>query len=175
MRRCLWLTIAGAVGVTGRILWRRCVEQLTRSRDVLGAPAVGEETVVSDAVETVGQDVNEKAADELVGVERHKLVASAELGPVILPFESHALAVEGDEAAVGNSNPVRVARQVGEHSVGSAKRPLGIDHPLDLSQYGEVTFKRCWLGECGLVGEELQAPGLVGGGQPFQEQAAEEA
>ena len=46
---------------------------------------------------------------------------------------------------------------------------------LDLSQYGEVTFKRCWLGECGLVGEELQAPGLVGGGQPFQEQAAEEA
>ena len=68
-----------------------------------------------------------------------------------------------------------VAGQVGEHSVGSAKRPLGIDHPLDLSQYGEVTFKRCWLGECGLVGEELQAPGLVGGGQPFQEQAAEEA
>ncbi len=66
MRRCLWLTIAGAVSVTGRILWRRCVEQLTRSRDVLGAPAVGEETVVSDAVETVGQDVDQEAADELV-------------------------------------------------------------------------------------------------------------
>ena len=33
----------------------------------------------------------------------------------------------------------------------------------------------CWLGQRGLVGEELQAPGLVGGGQPFQEQAAEEA
>ena len=60
MRRCLWLTIAGAVGVTGRILWRRCVEQLTRSRDVLGAPAVGEETVVSDAVDTVGQDVDQE-------------------------------------------------------------------------------------------------------------------
>ena len=55
MRKCLRLTIAGAVGVTGRILWRRCVEQLTRSRDVLGAPAVGEETVVADAVETVGR------------------------------------------------------------------------------------------------------------------------
>jgi len=26
-----------------------------------------------------------------------------------------------------------------------------------------------------LVGKELQPPGLVGGGQPFQEQAAEEA
>ena len=95
MRKCLRLTIGGAVGVTGRILWRRCVEQLTRSRDVFGAPAVGEETVVSDAVEPVGQDVDQEAADKLVGVERHQLVASVGLGPVILPFESHALAVEG--------------------------------------------------------------------------------
>jgi hypothetical protein len=53
--------------------------------------------------------VDEKAADELVGVERHKLVARVELGPVILPFEGHALAVESDEAAVGNGNSVCVA------------------------------------------------------------------
>jgi len=33
----------------------------------------------------------------------------------------------------------------------------------------------CRLGEGGLVGKELQPPGLVGGGQSFQEQAAEEA
>jgi hypothetical protein len=31
-------------------------------------------------METVGQDVDQKAADELVGVERHQLVASVELG-----------------------------------------------------------------------------------------------
>jgi hypothetical protein len=30
------------------------------------------------------------------------------------------------------------------------------------------------LGEGGLVGEELQSPGLVGGVQPFEEQATEE-
>ena len=175
MRRCLWLTIAGAVGVTGRILWRRCVEQLTRSRDVLGAPAVGEETVVADAVETVGQDVDQEAADELVGVERHELVASVALGPVILPFESDALAVEGDEPAVGNGDPVSVARQVGEHCVRSAKRPLGIDHPFELAQCGKPGFEGCRLGEGGLVGEKLQPPSLVGGGQPFEEQATEEA
>src|SRR4029077_18007157 len=40
---------------------------------------------------------------------------------LVLPFESHALAVEREEPAVGDSDPVRVARQVGEHSVGSAK------------------------------------------------------
>ena len=32
----------------------------------------------------------------------------------------------------------------------------------------------CRLGEGGMAGEELQPPGLVGGGQPFQEPATEE-
>ncbi len=137
MREYLRLTVAGAVSITGRILWRRYVEQLTRSGDVLGAAAVGEETIVTDAVETVGQDVDQEAADELVGVERHEFVASLELGPVILPFESHALAVESDEPAVGNSDTVGVPGQVGEHSVGSAKRPLGIDHPCDRTSPGK--------------------------------------
>ena len=48
MREYLRLTVAGAVSITGRILWRRYVEQLTRSGDVLGAPAIGEEAVVPD-------------------------------------------------------------------------------------------------------------------------------
>ena len=46
-------------------------------------------------MESVGQDVDQEAADELVGVERHELVAGVAFGPVILPFERHALAVEG--------------------------------------------------------------------------------
>ena len=38
-----------------------------------------------------------------------------------------------------------------------------------------MVFERSWLGERGLVGEELQPPGLVGGGQPVEEPATEEA
>ena len=49
---------------------------------------------MADAVEAVGQDVDQEAADELVGGERHKLVASVALGPVILPFEGDAPAGE---------------------------------------------------------------------------------
>src|SRR5215469_15020435 len=115
-----------ACGISGCILWRPYVEQLTGSREVLGARGVGEETVVTDAMEPVGQHMDQEAADKLVGVERHQLVASGGLGPVILPFEDHALAVEGDEPAIGNGNPVRVAGKVGEHSLGSAKRSLGM-------------------------------------------------
>ena len=73
MRECLQLDVAGAVGITGLIVWRRHVEQLPRSRDILGAPAVSEQTIVPDAVETVGQDMDEEAADELVNGERHDL------------------------------------------------------------------------------------------------------
>jgi hypothetical protein len=38
-----------------------------------------------------------------------------------------------------------------------------------------VGFEDCRLGQRGLIGEELQPPGLLRGGQPFQEQATEEA
>ena len=46
---------------------------------------------------------------------------------------------------------------------------------FDLPQCGKAAFEGGWLGERGLVGEELQAAGIVRGGQPFQEQATEEA
>src|SRR5438105_4848753 len=46
---------------------------------------------------------------------------------------------------------------------------------LDLAQCGEACLEGCRLGEGGLVGEELQPPGLVGGGEPFEEQATEQA
>ena len=129
---------------------------------------------MADAVEPVGQDMDQKAADEFVGIERHQLVASGALGAVILPFESHALAVKGDEPTVGNGDPVSVAGQIGEHRAGSAKRRLGVDHPFGLSHGGEACVEGCRLGQRGLVGEELQSPGLVGGVQPFEEQATEE-
>src|ERR1700730_365622 len=46
---------------------------------------------------------------------------------------------------------------------------------FDLSQWGKAGFEACRLGQGGLVGGGLEAAGLVRGGQPFQEQTAEEA
>jgi len=120
------MTTVGAIGVSAPASWVWCAEQPASQCNVVGPVAIGEEAVVTDAVKSVGQDVDQKAADELVGVERHQLVAGLGLGPVILPFERHALAIKGDEPAVGNSNPVGVAGQVGQDSVGSAKRRFSI-------------------------------------------------
>ena len=44
----------------------------------------GDEAVVADAVEAAGQHVQEKAADELVGRERHGLEPVAAFDAVVL-------------------------------------------------------------------------------------------
>src|SRR5262245_40385624 len=165
---CVVASIFVVIARPARRSWVGYGEEPACQCNVVGPVGIGEEAVVTDAMQSVGQDMDQEAADELVGVERHKLIASVALGPVILPFESDALAGEGDEPAVGNSSAVCVAGKVGEDGVGSAKRSLGIDDPFDLAQCGEDGLE-------GLVGEELQSPGLVGGVQSFEEQAAEEA
>ena len=75
-------------------------EQLACLRDVVGAGAIGEQTVVTNAMEAGGQHMDEKAADELVGGEGHHLVALATFEPVVLPLEGDALVIACDQAAI---------------------------------------------------------------------------
>ena len=51
----------------GRLgLLRRHGEQLTGMREIYGSVATSEQSVVSNAVEALGQDVEQEAADELI-------------------------------------------------------------------------------------------------------------
>jgi len=76
-------------------------KQLSRAGDVVGADAAGEQAVMADAMESVRQHVDEKAADELVRIERHRLVAIVSIDPIVFPFEGHARLVERDQSAIG--------------------------------------------------------------------------
>src|SRR5689334_20824335 len=82
-----WWRVVGGLGV-GLLRGRGRGEQGPDPGDVGGPGAAGEQAVVADAVEAVGEHVEQKAADELVGRERHALdprVARRALpGPVIL-------------------------------------------------------------------------------------------
>src|SRR5882724_13276354 len=79
--------LAGICGDTGGLALEVCNgEQLTGACDVVGARAFGEQAVVADAVQALGQHMDEEAADELVGGERHALVSIAALDAVVLPF-----------------------------------------------------------------------------------------
>ena len=59
-----------AVGVRG---WRRWhIESPSTEFELVGAMAVGEQAVVTDAMEAGWEDVEQEAAHELAGVETHQ-------------------------------------------------------------------------------------------------------
>ena len=64
---------------------------------------------MADAVQSLGEDVDEEAADELVGCERHGLVAAGPVDPVVLDPECDAVGTGPDQAAVGDGYAVGVA------------------------------------------------------------------
>ena len=49
------------------------IEQPLTESDVVGAVAIGEKAIVADTMEAVWQSVQQKAADELIGIECHHL------------------------------------------------------------------------------------------------------
>lgn len=62
-------------------------EQLSRLGDVLGTIAVGEQAVITNAVEALGKDVDQEAADELARRDRHGLEARCAVGAIVLVVE----------------------------------------------------------------------------------------
>ena len=81
-----------------------------------GAMAVGEEAIVADAMEAVGQGVQEEAADELVGVERHDLRPAAMA--IVPPAERDAFVVHADQAGIGDGDAMGVAAEIGQYLLG---------------------------------------------------------
>ncbi len=81
-------TSSASLSASARERWGalRRGEQLADALDVVRSNRSGEQAVMSDAVEAARQHVQEKAADELVGVERHGLEPVAAFDPVVLTW-----------------------------------------------------------------------------------------
>jgi hypothetical protein len=135
----------GATGLLGR-RWGQ-VQEFTHGFHRFSAIGAGEQTIVADAVETLGEDVAEEAADELADVERHGRVAAGSVDPIVLDLECDASLVERDQAAVRDGDTVGVARQIGEHGLGAGEGALGIDEPAGLSERGEERSERFGRGD----------------------------
>ena len=69
-------------------------KQRAAERELIGALAVGEEAVMTDAMESVRQRVQQEASNEFVGFQRHHLVLA--VMPVIAPAEADPAAGERD-------------------------------------------------------------------------------
>lgn len=71
------------------------------------------------------------------------------------------LTVEGDQAAVDDGNAMGVARQIGQHRLGSAEWALCIDDPLGLAQRRQMGREGLRVGKRGRIAEEVEAVGSV--------------
>ena len=119
--------------------------------------------------------MDEEPADELVRLERHGFVAARAFDPVVLVAERDAGSVGRDQATVGDSDAVGVARQISQHRFGAAERALAIDVPLGLVQRSQIGCEGSRIIEVGVGAEERQASGAVGCEELVQEQSPEQA
>ena len=93
-------------------------EQLAGMSQVILAPGVGEQAVVSDAMESVRQDMDEEAPDELVGGQGHGFVASPSFVAIVFIFEGDTVIIMRYQAGVGDGDAVGVSGEVSEYGVG---------------------------------------------------------
>ena len=99
-------------------------EQRSAQGELSSPTTIGEHSVVTQPGEAAREHMQEEAADELAGVERHHLDLVA-VG-VAAPAESHLLGVEVDETVIGDGALVGVAPEVGEYLGGAGERRFSI-------------------------------------------------
>src|SRR5678815_5512543 len=80
----------------------------SRAREIAFARGIAEQPIVTDAVKAAGQNVQQETAHELVGTERHRLVARFTLGAIVLPTEAHPTFIESDQPAVRDRHAVGI-------------------------------------------------------------------
>ena len=154
---------------------RRHGEQFAGPRNVGAAIAIGEQPVVTDAMQAVGQHVDQEPPDELARGQGHDLVPARPFDPVILPLKRDALLVGGDEPAVGDCDAMGVACQIGEHGLRSSEGLLGIDDPLAFAQRGEKGGEGGLVCKPGAIALELQAVRGMRGAEHLKKQPPEQA
>jgi hypothetical protein len=98
----------GAFGLRFDAVLLRTDQQTSAQIEPGGAMTVGEEAVVANAMQAIGQCVQQEAPDKLVGIERHDLRPAAVA--IILPAAGNAIVLHADQPGIGNRDAVGVAR-----------------------------------------------------------------
>jgi hypothetical protein len=127
-------------------------EQPTTASEAVTAGAIGEKTVVSDAMEAVRQSVQQKAADELVGIECHHFGLAVR--SIVFPGKADLPIGEREQPAVGDGDAMGVAAEIGQHLFGASERWLGVDHPVEALEFAQATCEGLRFGKIGEIGEE---------------------
>lgn len=131
----------------------RLPQQVPDLRDVGFATGTGQQAIVPDTVEAIGQDMDQETANELIGGQSHDRSSVAGLDAVILPAERDGLGISADQAVVRDRHAVRLAPEVGQHRFRATERRFGVDHPFRFAERGQPSGKGPGVGKPRLTAE----------------------
>ena len=126
---------------------------------------------MTNAMEAVGNGVQEETTDKLMGIERHELADAA--CSVILPSKGDAIVVHADDAGIGDGDAMGVATEIGQYLSGSRKWRLGIDDPFDTTRRLQRSIEGGRISQVNDIAEELKLAELEGLRQMFEKQPPE--
>src|SRR5208282_5161866 len=119
--------------------------------------------------------MKEEAAHELPDRHSHDFALMTATLPAVLPAEADVGLIDVEQATVGDSDTVGVARQISQDLLGTGEGLFRVDDPFGCAQRRESGGKCLRLVERCEIGKELQFAGLECYCQTFEKQAPEQA
>jgi hypothetical protein len=146
-------------------------EFLTQAQFGIPAP-VAQDSVVPDLHEPIGEDVQEKAPDELRSIQSHGLDPVVVLA--IPVSEGNLAALQLYQPVVRYSHPMGVPTKVIHHQLCPLERGFAVDHPLLSVEFFEQDVECTLLSQVGNIAREHQLPFPISFLEVGQELASEE-
>lgn len=128
--------------------------------------ARGHQPVVADFDEALGQDVHEKATDKLFWGQCDGVLAPGDEGDAVI--------IHGDQAVIGDGDPVGVAAEVFEDLLRATEGPFGIDDPFCSIQLVHEMGEQGWVGQLLACCGECELSIVVSPTQGIEELATEQ-
>src|SRR5579884_420371 len=147
-------------------------KKLAAVRQLLFAVSIAKESIVANAMEATGQNMEQKSADEFLRQEGHGFLLI--VVTIVTPAEFYVAIFDIHEPMIGDGHTVGVTTDVIHDLLGTAERRFGVNNPFRSPRLSEITGKGLRISKCFQRSEELQLAGIEGFLQVLQEQPTEQ-
>lgn len=130
-------------------------EERATAFELLNAIGFRHETIITDAMEAVGQCVQEKMADELVRIKPHHFGLAA--AAIILVGEGDVTLIDCDETRFGDRRAIGVAGKIGQNLRRPVERRLGVNDPFAAPKGGDPRGEGVGIGERCKIAKKAEA------------------
>ncbi len=100
---------------------------------------------MTDADQSLWQNMDQESAQELICGNRHDLLLSAPC--VVFPAKRDSIILERNQSMVGDGHAMRIASEIVQNMLGTAEGWLGVDDPILMEELSEKLAKATWFGK----------------------------